>query len=213
MDSTLGIFNQGIQSAVLIWGSPEELDGMFTPGGNENLEGFQMVDNKFKIKAFFEEFDFLYKIADLERIERVEVKRIDRDFLNKVPKYIGATGSMVDISNSEAIFLLDSEGNIVAEPRPTVDITHNEAYQDDEYEQGERVGDALASLEEDAVNSIQYALLIHTGYRIRDHESMGGYKIVVYKPPKGFTLIQWMKEQKELEKKLLSAKIAEIDNI
>jgi hypothetical protein len=166
--------------------------------------------NRFKINAFFKEFPFLTTLVeDANGVEEVKVARIDRDFLGKVPQYRGATGSLVGIGDSERIFLLNEKGEVLAEPRQALDITHNEAYEDDEKEEGETVGETLTSLEDP--NTIAYAVCIYVGYRIRNHHSVGGYSVVVYKPPKGFTLKEWVEDQESRAKAMLDAQLAEID--
>lgn len=166
--------------------------------------------NRFKINGFFREFPFLATLVeDTSEVEEVRVARIDRDFLGKVPQYRGATGSLVGIEDSERIFLLNQNGEVLAEPRQALSITHTEAYRDDEEEEGETVGEALAYLEDP--DTVAYAVCIHTGYRIRDHHSVGGYSVVVYKPPKGFTLKGWVEEQERRAKEILDAQLAEID--
>jgi len=170
-----------------------------------------MKMNKFKVRAFFEEFEFLQKIAEAEGAEEVYVKRIDENFLKRVPIYSGATGSLVDITDSEKIFLLDKDGNVLTEVKPSVDIRHNEAHWDDESWDGETVGEAIGDL--DNPNEVLCAILIHRGFKIRDHHSIGGYSLTVYKPPKSFTLLGWIKEQERREKQLLSAQLVEIDKV
>lgn len=166
--------------------------------------------NRFKINAFFKEFPFLASlVGDVSWVEEVRVSRIDHNFLEYVPKYEGATGSLVGIEDSERIYLLSKEGKILAEPRQSLDISHNEAHTDDEEEEGETVGEALAYLEDP--NAVTYAVSIHTGYRIRDHHSVGGFSVVVYKPPKRFTLKEWVEEQERRAKEILDAEIAEIN--
>ena len=167
--------------------------------------------NRFKVNAFFNEFPFLNALVEggPREVDEVKVARIDRHLLELVPKYEGSTGSLVGIDDSERIFLLDSNGEVLAEPRQATDITHNEAHRDDEEEEGETVGEALLCLEDP--NTVAYAVSIHTGYDIRDHYSVGGCSVVVYKPPKGFTLQEWIEEQKRRAKEMLDAQIAEID--
>ncbi|NQT22791.1 MAG: hypothetical protein HQ579_05045 [Candidatus Omnitrophica bacterium] len=180
--------------------------------------------NRYKVQAFFKEFPFLAPVLELveeggdhgpqtvlspEYVEEVKVSRIDRGFLEVIPKRDGATGSLVGIRNHESILLFDEKGEVIKEVMQAIDIIHNEAYREDEKEEGETVGEALAEIEDP--NTVAYAVCIHTGYRIRDHHSVGGYSITLYKPPKGFTLKEWVEEQERRAKEMLDAQLAEID--
>jgi hypothetical protein len=191
--------------------------------------------NRFKIQAFFKEFSWLRDLLGggsegsvfrgmledalrsrgdegrdfVEGVEEVNVKRIDENFLNYIPVQRGATGSLVSINDDENILLVDANGNILKWVEQSRDITHNEAYHDDEKEEGESVGEALACL--DNPNNVAYAVCIHTGHRIWGHRSIGGFSVTVYKPPKGFTLKEWADEQRRRAEQILTAEIAQID--
>lgn len=172
--------------------------------------------NRFRIDALLREFWWLnctdgdYEpLVDASKIEEAAVSRIDKDFLERTPKYDGATGSLVDIDDSEQILLCDQHGFVLTKVKQSGCCHHNEAHRDNESWDGETVGEALLRLEDP--NSVVYAVLIHTGYEIRNHHSVGGYRVVVYKSPKGFTLREWVEEQKRRASEKLSAEIAEID--
>ena len=169
--------------------------------------------NRFKIQAFFAEFPFLTAgdepvIRDIEEVEEVAVSRIDKDFLDKEPKYDGATGSLVGIDDSEHVYLFDRDGNFLIEVKQGGYCHHNEAHTDNEEWSGETVGEALLRTDPAQVH---YAVVVHTGYEIRDHHSVGGYSVTAYKPPKGFTLPEWVEQQKRRASEQITATIAEID--
>lgn len=169
--------------------------------------------NRYQINAFFSQFWFLTTgdkpiIPDIYNVEEVAVSRINKDFLGKKPKYDGATGSLVGIDDSERIYLLDLDGNMLVEVKQGGSCHHNEAYTDDEEWDGETVGEALLRTDPAQVH---YAVVVHTGYKIRDHHSVGGYRVTAYKPPKGFTLPEWVEEQKRRASEQIAATIAEID--
>ena len=74
--------------------------------------------DRFRIQAFFEEFSFLTIgdkpiVSDVAKVEVVGVSRIDKDFLEKIPRCDGATGSLVGIDSSEQIYLLDRDGGLL----------------------------------------------------------------------------------------------------
>lgn len=176
------------------------------------------MDSQFKIRAFFRQFPFLSAIEfggsnhrriDIGRVEEVHVNRIDKDFLGVVPQYDGATGSCVDIDDSERILLLDQDGNVLVEARQQDHIHHNEAHTDNEYRAGESVGEALLRI--DNPDAVMFAVRIHTGYEIRDHYSVGGYSVTLYKAPKGFSLGGWVEEQLRRASEQILATVAEID--
>lgn len=169
--------------------------------------------NRFKIHAFFTQFPFLTSgdetlVRDIERVEVVAISRIDKDFLGKEPKYDGATGSLVDVDDSERIYLFDRDGNLLIEVKQGGYCYHNEAHTDDESWDGETVGEAL--LRTDPVR-VYYAVVVRTGYEIRDCRSVGGYSVTAYKPPKGFILPEWVEEQKRRASAQIAATVAEID--
>ncbi len=175
--------------------------------------------NKFKTQAFFREFPFLTKeqqtndisfvlCPNVDEVEEVFVSRIDKDFLKRVPQYSGATGSLVGIDDEESICLLDKNGDFLTSVKQGGDCIHNEGHTDDEHWDGETVGEALLQTNPEEVH---YAVLIHTGYEIQDHHSVGGYSMTLYKPPKGFSLPEWVKEQEKRAEELIKAQVAEID--
>jgi hypothetical protein len=168
--------------------------------------------NRFKVHAFFAEFPFLVTgdsvVRDVGRVEEVAVSRISKEFLDKEPKYKGVTGSLVDIGDNEQVFLLDKSGNTLATVKQGYDVTHNEAHMDDELSAGETVGEALLRIDPAQVH---YAVVVHTGYEIQDHHSVGGYSVTLHKAPKGFTLKGWVEEQKRRARAQVEAMVVEID--
>ncbi len=150
-----------------------------------------------------------YHLVDIDQMEEISVERIDRNFLERKPQYDGATGSLVSIDDDKRIYLVSASGHLLAEVAQEWYVRHNEAYVDDESREGETVGKAIAWLENP--DSVEFALVVHTGYEIENHHSIGGYRVTVHKPPKGFTLQEWVDEQERRADAMLQASIAEID--
>jgi hypothetical protein len=172
--------------------------------------------DRFKIEAFLNEFWWLncsegdyQPLVEADSVEKVAVSRINEDFLSRTPKYDGGTGNLVDIADSERILLCDRHGFLVGEVAQGGYCRHNEAHQDDECWEGETVGEALSRLKDS--DEVFFAVLIHTGYEIRNHHSVGGYRVVVYKPPKGFSLKGWVDEKRRQAAQMLQSELAEID--
>lgn len=194
--------------------------------------------DRFKVRSFFAQFPFLSNIATgswygspdewcanhgctetgyhshptfirEDDVEEVRVSRISPEFLQTRAWYNGTTGSLVGIDDSERIFLLDKDGNVLVEVEQSRDVVHNEAHTDNEYEEGETIGETLLRLENP--DNVMYAVSVHTGYEVRDHHSVGGNSVTLYKTPKGFTLKGWVEEQKRRASEQIAATIAEID--
>lgn len=194
--------------------------------------------DRFRIRSFFAQFPFLSNIATgswygspdewcsnhgctetgyhshptfirEDDVEEVKVNRISPEFLHIRAWYRGATGSLVGIDDSERVFLLDKDGRVLVEVEQSRDVIHNEPYVDDEYEERETVGEALLRLK--SPDDVMYAVSIHTGYEIRNHQSVGGNAVILYKSPKGFTLKDWVEEQERRAKAQVEAMVAEID--
>ncbi len=163
-------------------------------------------------EAFVSQFSFLFHgenpVANGWLVEEVRVSRVDEALLEKTPMYDGATGSRVGIDDNEKIFLFDKEGNLLTEVEQAGYCRHNESHCDDEEWDGEAVGEALLRVD---AKDVYYVVTVHTGYRIRDHHSVGGYSVTLYKPPKGFSLPEWVKERRRRAAQAISAEIAEID--
>jgi hypothetical protein len=142
-------------------------------------------------------------------VEEALVSRIDRDFLSRVPMLYGARGCAVGIADSLRIHLLDKDGNILTEVRQGEKVLDHEGGTHHYEVEGETVGVALLRLEDP--DAVVHAVSVHTGYVVEDHHSVGGFRVVVHKPPQGFTLKGWVDEQTRRADALVAASIAEID--
>lgn len=152
----------------------------------------------YRINAFFEQYPFLTHgdhalVKHVSEVEEVEIEQFHPSLLERKALYYGATGSLVGVDDSVNVYLLGEDGTVLKTVKQTEDIVHNEAYCDNEYREGETLGEALLHVDPSAV---RYVVTIHTGYTIRDHHSVGGYSITVCEVP-STVLLQWIEEQKK----------------
>lgn len=175
---------------------------------------------RFQIQAFAREFPALFvwpgdlatRTAPLvrdDRVEVVQVARVTRELLQTRPKYKGATGSCVDIRDDDAIFLLRADWSLLGEVAQERHVHHNAAHSDHEREEGETVGEAIARL--GVAEEVAFVLRRHTGYRVRDHHSDGGYAATLYKAPRGWTIPGWVEEEQRRADAQIAAQVAAVE--
>jgi Fe-S-cluster formation regulator IscX/YfhJ len=169
--------------------------------------------NWFKFQALCREFPFLAEIVtNEEEVTEAEVRiaRIDGNLLTFTPRYRGATGDRVGICDEQNIHFILKDGTFVRYAvLQDIEITHNEAYQDDESRCGETVLDAIErlGLEDNLALIVSEA----KGYVIRDHYSVGGCRVVVFKPTKKCPLSKTLAEARARAQELVAAEIAALD--
>lgn len=197
--------------------------------------------DQYKIEQFFKDFPFLMKIQtgswcawpgdewckqnacteastfhthprlinrdEWYKVEEVRVSRVSRELLKMKPKRETGSGSMIDYCDEERAFLLGGDGEVLTEVEQ--DRHHYDATFGNSWREGETVGEALLRVSNP--DDVAYVVLRHTGYRIQNHHSVGGYTLTLYKPPKSFTLLGWLKEQEHRAKAQIKAMVAEID--
>jgi hypothetical protein len=110
----------------------------------------------------------------------------------------------VGIDNDHRMWLLGEGGDVLTEVKQGRNVTHNEAHADHEYLHGETVGEALLRANVDDVRMI---LSIRTGYKIRDHYSVGGNAVALYVLADGWTLRGWVEAQKERARAALAEEV------
>lgn len=143
-----------------------------------------------QIKAFIDQFPFLTNgnkpfIRNIEEVDSLTVSPIDEALLRKKPMYNEARSSFGIITDAERIHLFDGDGNILTEVEQSGYLSKSEECQDDEEWSGETVNEALLRTNPEKV---YYAVVVHTGYKIEKHRSVGGYSVAVYTLPNGFKL-------------------------
>lgn len=144
-----------------------------------------------------------------DRVEEVRVTHMTPELMEVRPRYEGATGDLVDLDDDDAYFLLADDLSLLGEVRQDRYVHHNEAHQDDEHFDGETLGEAIARL--GCAEQVCYVLQRHVGYKIRDHHSVGGYSVTLYKVPKGWTISGWVAEQRRRAEVSIVAETAAID--
>jgi len=173
------------------------------------------MSRRFRIEEFFSEFSFLTTgenpiVADQDKVERVRVSRISPELLEKAPRSTRTVGHRVDINEREQIDLLDQDGNCLGTVNE--ELTHTDHSSHDSSSKvtlGETVGETLLRIENPDV--VHFVIVVNTGYRLHNHESVGGYSVTLYKAPKGFSLRAWVDEQLAHARASIASQVAAID--
>ncbi|OGD32223.1 hypothetical protein A3C91_02890 [Candidatus Azambacteria bacterium RIFCSPHIGHO2_02_FULL_52_12] len=178
-----------------------------------------MAHSQTKVKAFFSEFPFLKNYTTEERVNEVKVSRINADFLTKrcqrVTMDIWAGPLMPQPKWSEKIFLLSESGKWLRqveyqmmcrnpnyhwyrwwnrrEPKwlgisSDSRLSMEHALKLMKTRPSESIGDTLNSLRNP--NEVYYVLCITPLV-----ENPTNWNVTIYKPPKDFTLKEWVLEQ------------------
>ena len=163
--------------------------------------------NQFKFEAFLREFSFLYDILcrrnwiPPERIEDIVVKRISPELLG-CKREVEATG-----------YALDADGSVVMYMGPC-SVSHRKGKtfhnkgekgvvkEEMPYPYKYTIGEALQRLTQP--NVVSYIVWFSQRFN-------GVTRITVYKPPKRFTVMEWIEEQIRRANEQISATVAEID--
>ncbi len=166
--------------------------------------------NAFKIRALFAEFAFLVRLNMKRRgwyegqycdhylhpsnVTNLRVARVSKDLLGEMSfQYYDDNR---EPSSSIRYFLIDENGNLIFEV---------DAYF---IRDGRRIsiGEELLSLPNP--DTVKFIVSVHELY---DDENMSS--VVVYKPPKGFTLTQWVQAEEESASEWARRKVIAVDEI
>jgi len=153
--------------------------------------------NRFKIKAFYDKYSAAVRCVGgdvgVEATENVAVRDL-ANILDHTPEHYVATGSLVDVDDSEKMFLLDATGETVGYVKHAFRAQHNEAHCDNEFRNGETVGETVDRVlrGDGTVNAV---VGVRTGHRIRNHHSVGGFDVVWYRR-NGFDLENWVETRR-----------------
>jgi hypothetical protein len=134
--------------------------------------------NRFELEKMKRKYaEWLPRYCVYSMIESITESTITEETMSLKALCEGATGSMVGIDSQTSIFLIDSKGEFLARVKPETQIRHNEAHEEDEYEEGHTVGETLFDCEP---GDVHYVVVEKTGYDIRGHFSVGGYDVIIY---------------------------------
>ena len=145
------------------------------------------------------EFPFLTTgdepLVDRERVEEIRVSRVDRDLL-----WVGAYREEIkmahaDVNESQRIFFLNRDGQILTEVRQGMHIKSTIGPRTKKFSAGETVGDALLRV---SPEDVVFIVVQQIGQRIERNHSIGGYSVTIYKPPRRFTLAEWVARRRLL---------------
>jgi len=148
--------------------------------------------NRFKFEAFKQEFPALQSLL-VDRNERpresrwcdsIQVKRLDTEFLNAIPSWNSWDGSVVGISKKETVSFALTDGSLIENAvHQSGEHGSNYAYSETCYNTGESVLEAIAR--HDCAALIKMAVVVRTGFTVREHYSEPNFSVVIYKAGKG----------------------------
>jgi hypothetical protein len=163
-----------------------------------------------KVKAFFSEFPFLanyirWEAVDFPRVGRVTSEVLAEEALRDGTPFffLFSISAHPSPPMNTRIRLLDKEGHLLYEVGAWKNISYRwwKPWTINRF-QGETVGDALHQLGERA-KDVYYVLWIESWFNVN---------LVLYKPPKDFTIQAWLKAQLEVEKANLRQEVDAIDS-
>ena len=165
--------------------------------------------NSFRFNTFLEEFSFLAETLKGKKwgdCDSITIKRATKELLNQVPRYKGATGSLVSIDIGERIDFVFGETVLRDTVKSSGFITHNEAYQDDESWEGETILEGI--YRRGVAEKLQYIVSFQYGYNVQNHRSLSNFNITIYKPNREFT---WSEVIEEAEARAKNEVLAEAE--
>lgn len=148
--------------------------------------------NRSKVAAFFQEFPFLGRLLDENGVKSVYVRRVDRDLMAKTSQCWVASVLSV---RWDVYLLLDKEGGVLTTARMRWR---------NPFGVRETVGDAIARLGNQA-GRVSFVLSLFPAGNNKE--------IVLYKPPKGFTIQGWLEEEIRREQAVIRAESEAIDTL
>lgn len=159
--------------------------------------------NRAKVVAFFREFPFLENLLNRNRIDSIHVFRVDRDLMTKTPwcMHIHPFGHVWS-----TYILLDKNGAKLTTVgiRPTERKWWRPSTWPGRKHFKETVGEAIARLG----NRARQAFFIVYFNPMFEN---GPGDLILYKPPKGFTIQGWLEEEIRREQAAIQAESQAID--
>ncbi len=156
--------------------------------------------NYSKVIAFFQEFPFLRKFLEVNRVGSVKVQRIDRGLMIKTPQTRWYSSY---VSSQSAYMLLDKDGTELA----TVGFVRRRWWDPRRECLEETIGDAIARLGNRA-DEIFFILYSNPMFQSGGFKT---YEVTLYKLPKGFTIRGWLEEEIIRERVAIRAESEAID--
>lgn len=189
--------------------------------------------DRFKKEAIVNRFPFLRDFfnSDPTDANLIQVRRIDRTLLGWAPKREWVDSMRQQIDDSQQVWFLDSKGEVIEEVKPFEDGHQAGPGGGWRSEEGETVGEALNRAaskvvdgwceetqewmgesipDEDLLDEIAYVLVSHTGY-IREGDD-SGWAITLYKKPNGFTLSEWLADERSKAAALVNGAVDCLDD-
>lgn len=155
-----------------------------------------------RVKAFLKEFPFLNKHLEKLPIDSAKVSRIDVNFLSRRLK-IDAGFYFISGFTVEVIIVLDKEGNKITQVGVNPSPPPWWKFWDENHGRGgwlyETIGEALLRLPPE-VSARAYFVMSY----------MDG-RVVLYKPPKEFSIQEWVDKQTENERQEIAEEVLKID--
>lgn len=156
----------------------------------------------FKAEIFVKEFSFLTKYISMREIDRMKIQKVGLSFYEQILDWI-TSGDESKIY--ENLNLLDENGDLIAMVGRYLEGDsrlpkkwYNPITWFDGDPLGESVSDTLSRIG-DRGEKIHYAL------------SVWGYRIILYKVPKGFNLVSWREELIKKSQEEIKNEIRRID--
>ncbi len=160
--------------------------------------------NRSKVVAFFQEILFLGDFFKEDQVKSINFQRVDRELMVKSPEKSQAGGDpFLPLIFWSKYILLDENGKKLATVgvKPVSMKWWKPLTWSGEQQFGETVGDAIARLG-DRAGEVYFVL----------HSSPSPpFEIILYKPPKNFTIQGWLEEEIRRERAAIRAESEEID--
>lgn len=141
--------------------------------------------------AFQVEFPWLFEdgLVDSNRLETVVFLPLERELLDQVPSWGRSESNLSDRNDRQRYLVFDQDGRLLVEVAPDYEHwTPRETYS----ESGETVADAI--LRASGQDSAYWIVEVHTGWRVFEHYSVGGYDVRVFEDREG-ELREWLAER------------------
>lgn len=167
------------------------------------------MSTRYQIQAFQRQFPAIFS-AQSEIIARevtdVEVSRVTSLLLGRRPHAETASGNLINRGDVERYFLLAEDWRILGE---VVQEREDWTPRGTDTQGGETIGEAIVRLGVAAL--VAYVVRTARYYSDQPGDPEDSYSVMLYKPPRGWTIAGWVAEQERRASTALAAQIAEIE--